>query len=88
MIYFPTVISGIFVPCVKKIGYLTLSLLFSGQKFAMFQLKITVCKILRKFKLILSDDPKDKIRPHFGMIVTSANGMMIRIQSRHRNNGL
>lgn len=52
----------------------------------MAQLKITLWKLLRRFKLAVSDDPKHKVRPIAGMILQSRNGIMIKVRRRLRKN--
>lgn len=49
----------------------------------MFEMKITVSKIIRNFKLYISDNPRDEARPKAKMVLTSANGIRIKLKSRN-----
>nr|ACI25369.2 CYP4CB1 [Liposcelis bostrychophila] len=55
-----------------------------GQKFAMHEMKITVYKIVKKFKLSISDKPEDKVRTRTGVVLSSTNGIRIKVQSRKK----
>lgn len=64
--------------CVKRD---TFSLCFSGQKFAMLELKVTVAKVLRHFEL-LPAVPEHKPILLAQAILNSANGVCIQLKER------
>ena len=53
-----------------------------GQKYAMLELKATLGKILRKFKLLPSSFEKDDIVLAAELVLISTTGFQIRIESR------
>jgi hypothetical protein len=55
--------------------------LFSGQKFAMLELKSTISQILRSFKVIESDSKED-LRYTIDFILKSAIGLKVKLQMR------
>jgi len=58
-----------------------LSFLFSGQKFAMLELKSTISQVLRSFKVIESDSKED-LRFTIGLVLKSANGLKVKVELR------
>lgn len=50
----------------------------------MNQMKVTVYKILRKFKILPSDKTEDQLRLRIGMVTTSVNGVVLKVQSRKK----
>lgn len=59
--------------------------LITGQKFAMFEMKITLSRIIRQFKLSLTHNPEDRIRPKASIVLISANGIRIKVESRNKH---
>lgn len=53
-----------------------------GQKYAMLELKATLGKILRRFKLAPSPYEKDKVELAAELVLISTTGFHIRIESR------
>ena len=54
---------------------------FSGQKFAMLELKSTISQVLRSFKVIESDSKEDlSFTPDF--VLKSANGLKVKVELR------
>jgi len=54
---------------------------FSGQKFAMLELKSTISQVLRSFKVIESDSKED-LRFTLNFILKSTNGLKVKLQKR------
>ena len=52
-----------------------------GQKFAMLEMKATISKILRNFK-ILPTVPEHKVIISAETVLKSANGMLVRLEKR------
>jgi cytochrome P450 family 4 len=55
--------------------------LLLGQKFAMLEMKATIIKILKKFKIL----PVSGYKPELGMaaVLKSYNGVRVRLRNRH-----
>ncbi|XP_069704241.1 cytochrome P450 4C1-like isoform X1 [Periplaneta americana] len=56
-----------------------------GQRFAMLEMKATLCKVLRKFKLYLSN-PEEKMDVKVELVLKPKKGIMLRIEPRKRKN--
>jgi len=54
---------------------------FSGQKFAMLELKSTISQVLRSFKVIESDSKEDLSFTH-DFVLKSANGLKVKVELR------
>jgi len=54
---------------------------FSGQKFAMLELKSTISQVLRSFKVTESDSKED-LRFTMDFILKSAIGLKVKLQKR------
>ena len=50
----------------------------------MHEMKITIYKIVKKFKLSISDKSQDKVRTRAGPVLSSTNGIRIKVQSRKK----
>lgn len=59
---------------------------FPGQRFAMLEMKSALSKILRKFELLPSPDPADKPRVTPELVLSSENGIRIKIKTRELTN--
>jgi len=58
-----------------------LCFLFSGQKFAMLEMKSTISQVLRSFKIVQSDSEDDP-RLSYDFILKIANGLKVKLQLR------
>jgi len=54
---------------------------FSGQKFAMLELKSTISQVLRRFKVIESDSKED-LRFSVDFVLKSVIGLKVKLQKR------
>ena len=54
---------------------------FSGQKFAMLELKSTISQVLRSFKVIECDSKED-LRFTNDLVLKSANGLKVKLEKR------
>jgi len=54
---------------------------FAGQKFAMLELKSTISRVLRSFKVIESDS-KDDLHFTLDIVLKSVNGLKVKLQMR------
>jgi hypothetical protein len=58
-----------------------LCFLFSGQKFAMLEIKSNISQVLRCFKVVESDSEVDR-RLSYDFVLKPANGLKVKLQLR------
>jgi hypothetical protein len=58
-----------------------LKFLISGQKFAMLEIKATLAKLLRKYRVMLSD-PSCEPRFLLELVLKAADGIKLRLETR------